>query len=754
MNSPHSNIPIEEIVRDSFEIPEVNAKFVDQLFEDLNHQARKKKRINHRLSPKWRTVSILASALLFLMIITTLLIGPHRVYAEIMKIFGYIPGGGIVDLSSPIRVIAEPVSLTRDDISVTVTSAILTDDQTQIEYRIFGVPGSAYPDREDVTGCMQREYLRLPDGKRLVQTNFGYEPVPMDANEAVFVIPCIVNTLPGKIPENWELPLRFIPAPTDMTVMPVTELATPEVTLAQEESDQDTPSEPSEYSVIVNKEIETSDGYILVGHYEPQEYNGAWAQMAGGPEILDATGKDIAYVYPQDVTDAINQEPPLSGWAAEFKAAGLTYPLTIRLSGFDLHSVEAETNAEFTFDAGADPQPGQSWAIDQEFELAGHRLKLETITALQNGYTFQFQVDPEIYAVNVQIEGFVPEGGGGGGGGGLADGRFSTSLRYSQLPTGLLKVTISNLVLIGDTITWEGVWSPASPHANLSGNNDAQLGVCLTAESIEGLASTTDLISAGKALIYEKLDSGNWGLTIYNIDGSLDQIVNEQGNWGALSPDGSQVAYSSADNKIHIFDLVSQTEQVLPGAGGFDIHWSPDGNQVAYVGMGNGFNNSVFILGIDGGQPQQISEWSYESVVGWSPDGNQLYFVAPYTGGAAWKVYAYDLNENLAEELFTIENGTPKLLNPQLSPDGNWIAYRGRDNSSLYRIRTDGSDMELLLEDVGAVGVGWSQSGWLGLSLRIPDSDESKIIFLNPESCEVHLMPEALNGELQGLYLP
>ncbi len=43
MNSPHSNIPIEEIVRDSFEIPEVNAKFVDQLFEDLNHQARKKK---------------------------------------------------------------------------------------------------------------------------------------------------------------------------------------------------------------------------------------------------------------------------------------------------------------------------------------------------------------------------------------------------------------------------------------------------------------------------------------------------------------------------------------------------------------------------------------------------------------------------------------------------------------------------------------------------------------------------------------
>jgi len=234
----------------------------------------------------------------------------------------------------------------------------------------------------------------------------------------------------------------------------------------------------------------------------------------------------------------------------------------------------------------------------------------------------------------------------------------------------------------------------------------------------------------------------------------LQQIVSEQGNWGALSPDGSQVAYSSENNQIHIVDLELQTEQVLPGSGGFDIHWSPDGNQVAYVGMGNGVTNSVFILSIDGGQPQQISEWSYESVVGWSPDGDQLYFVAPYTGGAAWNVYAYDLNKNLTEKLFTIENGTPKLLNPQLSPDGNWIAYRGKDNSSLYRIRTDGSDMELLLEDVGAVGVEWSRSGWIGVSLRIHDSDELKIILLNPENCEVYLMPQAVHGELQGLYLP
>ena len=40
-----------------------------------------------------------------------------------------------------------------------------------------------------------------------------YPAIPADVNEAVLVIPCLANTLPGKAPENWELPLRFVPAP-------------------------------------------------------------------------------------------------------------------------------------------------------------------------------------------------------------------------------------------------------------------------------------------------------------------------------------------------------------------------------------------------------------------------------------------------------------------------------------------------------------------------------------------------------------
>ncbi len=138
-----------------------------------------------------------------------LLIGPQRVATAMRSLIGYLPGVGIVDRSAPIRILAEPVSLTRQGITVSVNRATLTADQTQIEVGVSGVPLSAYPKSEAVLGCIEPSYLRLPDGTRLeVDAIF-----PANVNEAVYVMPCIFNTLPGAAPTDWELPLKFIPAP-------------------------------------------------------------------------------------------------------------------------------------------------------------------------------------------------------------------------------------------------------------------------------------------------------------------------------------------------------------------------------------------------------------------------------------------------------------------------------------------------------------------------------------------------------------
>jgi Tol biopolymer transport system component len=753
MNEWNSTTQFEESVVTSFDIPGIRPEFVDHVYGDLMQRAEAKSRLSKpilRLRPAW----IAALAIIALVIVGTLAIGPQRVYAEIIKLFAYIPGVGVVDTSASIRVLEEPVSVTRDGITVTVTSATLTASKTQIAYRIFGVPGSSYPQHEDEAGCTQREYLRLSDGTQLVQVNGGYEPVAENVNEAVFVIPCIVNTLPGMTPQDWELPLRFVPASPDLTIMPVIDLSpSPQVSQIPDAATGTAADALDEPSVTVTKVIETSDGYILIGQFLPNSKPGESFQQTGAMEIRDATGKRVSYTYPMDVNDEINQESggiPGAGWAAQFKAAGLAYPLTIRFTGITIFPAGPDVSATFTFDAGSNPQPGQEWTPNEEIQLDGHILTLVSISVdSRGGYSFNFQVGPDVHNASVQIDGYTPNGGGGG----LSDGKFNVNLNYAQLPTGVLTATISNLALVGDSVTWQGQWSPTAPRTDLPANPTPQPGLCLTLDSLEQLLPAPVDLTGGTALLYEQLDDPNkWGLVLYNLNGGNKQILAADAGWGSLSPDGSQMAYEALDG-IHVIDLVTKTERVLANVSGFGLSWSQDGEQIAYIGMDNGLIDSVFVVNADGTQVRQVSEWSYESIIGWSPEG-KLYSVVPFTGAAAWKVFAFDLSAGTAQELFTIENGTPKFLNPHLSPDGNLIAYRGRDSSSLYLVRTDGSDMRLVLNNVGAVGMGWSQSGWLGVSLRKENSEEQTVILLKPETCEAYQLSTALHGTLQGIYIP
>jgi Tol biopolymer transport system component len=272
--------------------------------------------------------------------------------------------------------------------------------------------------------------------------------------------------------------------------------------------------------------------------------------------------------------------------------------------------------------------------------------------------------------------------------------------------------------------------------------------VCLTADSLAQLKPVPAGMISGTALMYEQLDTGKWGLVRYNLDGSGKQVLASDASWGTLSPDGSRMAYPDS-NGIRVIDLASKAEKVLAGANGFDLYWSPDGQQIAYVALGGAINDSVFVVNADGTNIRQVSNLSYESLVGWSPDSTRLYFVAPFTGGAAWKVYSFELASGETKELFTIENGTPKFLDPNLSPDGKWIAYRGRDNSSLYLVHSDGSAMHLLLDNIGAGSLVWSRSGWLGVSL----SDGTTVLLLKPDGCQAYLLP-ALHGDLEGLSIP
>jgi hypothetical protein len=754
MNKWTSTPRFEDSVGQSFGVPGIRPEFVDKVHGDLMRRADEKPR---KTRPFFglRPAGIVAVAILSLMIIVILAIGPQQVYAAILQLLGYIPGVGIVDQSSPIRILAEPVSVTREGISITVTSAVLTGDRTHIDFRIFGVPSSAYPDREDVMGCAQQPYLRLPDGTQLALER-DFPPIPAGVNEAVFVIPCISNTLPGKAPENWELPLRFVPAPPDLTVVPVIESLPSQIPSVM----ANTPT--AEINPLrILKVLDIGDKFVLMGEFS---YNAAQdASLPAGSwwaiqrvSITGADGRDVPQSYSNDFSLPTPTRPDSETWLYQL-GKNFIPPVTITYAGEIISPVGVKEQADFEFDAGPQPQDGMVWTVNKDFRLGGYNIRLVSIESSPRGYSFHFKADPgaSANAISVDIVGYSPNCGGGGPD--QFPEEFDRQVCYanvsgfSDFPHGKLKVVINFQALVRQNKSFQVQWSPDTPFAT----STPQSGVCLTADSLAKLEPAPADLTGGTALMYEQLDGTNqWGLVLYGLDGSRKQVVVPAGNWGALSPDGGRVAYSALDNGIHIFNLDSKVDKVLPGGAGYNLHWSMDGTRIAFVGQGNNGGNIAFVVNADGTQLRQVTDLGYGSLIGWSPDNAQLYYTVPFTGGAAWKVFSYDLAGNEARELFTIENGTPKFLNPKLSPDGNWIAYRGRDNSSLYLVHTDGSGMHLVLDNVAAVGIEWSGSGWLGVSLGKANSDESTIVLIKPDTCEAYLLPAALHGELEGLFIP
>ncbi|NLN70441.1 MAG: hypothetical protein GX142_06635 [Chloroflexi bacterium] len=750
MNEKYATPQFEARIRKSFGVPEVRPEFVDEVYDLLMLQAvekSKKPQFFLGLRPAW----IVTFAMLVLMILGTLMIGPQRIYAAVLQLFGYIPGVGIVDVNVPIRVLAEPVSLTRDGVKVSVNQVVLTETETRLDFGVSGVPLSAYPQVGATSGCIEREYLRLPDGTR-IDVN---APIPANVNEATFVLPCIFNTLPGTVPVAWELPIHFVPAPSDLVILPVLDVTPSYVPTGQKPGlDIDTTStttlnESTQVNISIDKIIETEEGYILLGYVRPDIPEGSWLQITGPAIIKDANGKNVNYTFPNDVQPLDDTSLGQGGyaWVMQIDGAGVKFPITISFSGVIISQVDSEAFARTTVNVGLNPQPEQIWEVNQDVQIAGNTIQLISLTAWADGYSFRIDPGKNLSGVSVQIEGYQAIGGGGGEG--TTNGKvFTTSLSYSNLPKGDLTILFSNPRLASPTAIWQAVWQPETVQQFSS--IDVSSTVCLNAESFQKLSPIPAGLT-GKVVLTQL--NPQLQIILAGMGGSPLEVLVTGNGQAALTQDGNRLAYTT-DAGIRIQNLSSGEFAEIAGVFGRDLHWSPDGSQLAYVNSGDLYG--VFLINSDDKHPRQLSNLGYESIAGWSPDGFVLYYAIPDSTGNGFLLRSVDVDTGNTHDLFVLENSSRKAPMSAVSPDGKWIAYRASDNSSLFIKGMDGSPAQLLLDNpANAInGIAWDKKSLLlGVSLITPEYPDGEIILIAPDSCETYRLP-GLSGELDGVFMP
>jgi Tol biopolymer transport system component len=154
-----------------------------------------------------------------------------------------------------------------------------------------------------------------------------------------------------------------------------------------------------------------------------------------------------------------------------------------------------------------------------------------------------------------------------------------------------------------------------------------------------------------------------------------------------LSPDGKTIFYLETPTQPVRFDIDSRhTTKLTPVGSRVALAVSPDGRQIAYLGMGKGdvVLAALVVAPSTGGQPRAVADFSDKNStprdrddglgLAWSPDQRHLFFVRPEgdTGDGSKAVWRVPLTGGEAENIGISMNRIRAL---RMHPDGRRIAF-------------------------------------------------------------------------------
>ena len=170
---------------------------------------------------RWVTV-----ALLVVLAIAVGALGPQRVWAEVQRLLGYVPGIGFVNLKDT-RVLVVPVESTRDGVMVRIEQVIAERERTRLVVRSFGLPPSdtIFPGGAGVSKNINdfSGRLRLPDGAALdfkelflqygeAESRLEFAGLPAGVMNFTLEMDRLPLVPPGRAPEDWRIPVALVSA--------------------------------------------------------------------------------------------------------------------------------------------------------------------------------------------------------------------------------------------------------------------------------------------------------------------------------------------------------------------------------------------------------------------------------------------------------------------------------------------------------------------------------------------------------------
>jgi serine/threonine protein kinase len=294
---------------------------------------------------------------------------------------------------------------------------------------------------------------------------------------------------------------------------------------------------------------------------------------------------------------------------------------------------------------------------------------------------------------------------------------------------------------------------------------DGQPPVQLTVSDTD--SEVSDISTDGTKIVYTSIkeESDLWGV---NLDGGKEfQLTSDIGVefWQHPASNGETIAYqatrqsSAGDKWSHCFLLskriTGDMRETQLADDGFDPHWSPDGNQLAFMRSQAG-NNTLWVTSATGGDARAVSSGGV--VFGghsklpynrfqtqdfeWSPDSRALIYCASRDGVS--NVWQSATDGSGEKQLTSNADKNQLFFNPLFSVDGKhivWSAMTSNPNQRTWSLwlLADGQMRQIYQSESALRILGWSQSG---RELLVKSVERTKDLSLIPG--EVNLLHVAL----------
>lgn len=254
------------------------------------------------------------------------------------------------------------------------------------------------------------------------------------------------------------------------------------------------------------------------------------------------------------------------------------------------------------------------------------------------------------------------------------------------------------------------------------------------------------------------------GLFVMGATGESVKRLTDFGNNPAWSPDGKEIACAdegpmdpahrnNPNSRVWAVNVATGERRQITKEDSIQPNWSPHGHRIVYGGRRNAAQRDIWTISAGGGEPTEVTnDPAIEGSPVWSPDGKYLYFASDRAGSMnLWRVpmeeqtgrvlgpaeavttpsaYSAHLSfsrdgrrlaysqivrsgnlqqvgfdpetETVTGQPVWITRGSRWANTPDLSPDGEWLAFDSQlgKQDDLYVIRRDGTGLRQLTDDL------------------------------------------------------